>query len=97
MIDGGRGHGNGRHATHKDAADAGPQQNPLRRQGTGGQDRKLVPAMSLHHPGGLLAESLGHLGTVPDLPRCQPAIKRHSDTCHGLFLPVAFWVATRAA
>src|SRR6266508_1063584 len=95
MIDAGRGHGDGRHATDKDAADARAQQNTLGLHSAGSQYGELVPSVSLYDPGRLVTELFGQLDTVYNIHRRHPAAQRYADACHWLLLLVA--VSVRSA
>src|SRR6266581_5584063 len=101
MIDTGRGHGDGRLAADKDAADARAQQNTLGLHGAGGQYGELVPPVSFDDPGRLIAELFGQLDAVHDIHGRHPAAQRYTEACHWLLLLVAvrvrpaFFIPTR--
>src|SRR3989442_9861224 len=95
MIDTGRGHSDGRHAAHKDAADARAQQNTLGLHGAGSQYGELVPPVSFDDPGRLIAELFGQLDAVYDIHGRHPAAQRYAEAYHLLLLLVA--VSVRSA
>jgi hypothetical protein len=55
IVNRGRGHGDGGRTAHKDAADAGPEQNAFGGDGTSRQNGELISTVTLGHPGGFVA------------------------------------------